>query len=307
MADEKRRHDRHQVRFKLVYDDGDGYHAGWVSDLSDAGLFLETEELLPIGSEVRLLSLDMDDAHHFELSARVERLEEDGDRSGMGLSLTELDEAQRLFLLRLIASLEEEASAFEGETDPYFGKSLPKRGFQRSPSGIWRPGPPPLPRSGSQREPHRAPSAAAESEEEDSEPPSAEPWTLTGDLFLPGGPDLLGPAGLPADPTPPVTVHETTDLAAAIEHLVGSLGQTYADTVLVDEHEVVPLLLEASLAAHISKPDPDPRPLDPDSFASPSESWTPLQDLARRGRGRARSVRPLRPEPARTEVSESSG
>ena len=143
MREEKRRSQRHRVRFQLVYDDGSSFHAGAVRDLSEFGLFLETRELLPVGSRVSLSSIDVDDQRAFELSARVVRVvPPDPDRNdaptGMGLELEEVSDRQRQFLVRLIGDLEAESAQFEGEPDPYFGKSLPRDGLQRSPSGVWK-------------------------------------------------------------------------------------------------------------------------------------------------------------------------
>lgn len=137
---DKRGTDRHVVRFKLIYDDGSSFNAGVVDDLSESGAFIETGIPLPVGSTFVLSSLDLDDAHAFELEARVVRVvEEDGlQPAGMGVTFENLTDERRAFLHALIERVETEERASAGDRDIYLNKTLPKDGFERAPSGVYR-------------------------------------------------------------------------------------------------------------------------------------------------------------------------
>ncbi|MEO1228807.1 MAG: PilZ domain-containing protein [Myxococcota bacterium] len=143
MGKDKRGFDRHEVRFKLVYDDGDSFNAGLVHDLSESGVFLETLTLLAVDTQVRLSSLDIDEAHAFEVDARVTRVVEESAADpavvpGMGLVFVDVDEHQQGRLRALISRLESEKEEFEGDSDPFFGKQIPREGLRRAASGVWR-------------------------------------------------------------------------------------------------------------------------------------------------------------------------
>ena len=147
MGADKRRSDRHHVRFRLVYDDGESYNAGIVRDLSVSGVFLETADPLPVGTDVTISSLEVEDDLAFEVAARVVRVEPpDEDRldaPGLGFQFVHLDDEQKDFLLRFIDRVESSEAEVRGERDPFLGKSLPREGSRRSPSGVFA-----LPRNG---------------------------------------------------------------------------------------------------------------------------------------------------------------
>lgn len=143
MGEDKRTSDRHRVRFKLVYDDGQSFNAGLVHDLSETGVFLETADPLQVGQSAVLSSLDVDADRAFELDARVTRVVAVDDSSadnlpGMGLVFENMSSEQAAQVVHLIERMEAEEAQFEGERDPFFGKSLPRDGLRRSPSGVWR-------------------------------------------------------------------------------------------------------------------------------------------------------------------------
>ena len=54
-----------------------------------------------------------------------------------------LDDEQKDFLLRFIDRVESSEAEVRGERDPFLGKSLPREGSRRSPSGVFA-----LPRNG---------------------------------------------------------------------------------------------------------------------------------------------------------------
>lgn len=143
MGQDQRGFDRHDVRFKLVYDDGDSFNAGLVHDLSESGVFLETLTPVAVNTKVRLSSLDIDDEHAFEVDAQVTRVVEDNPEDpsvipGMGLVFMDLKDRQRGQLRALITRLESEKAEFEGDADPFFGKQIPREGLRRAASGVWR-------------------------------------------------------------------------------------------------------------------------------------------------------------------------
>lgn len=131
---EHRRAERHRVRFKMVFDDGQTYSAGYVRDISRTGIFLETASPLPVGSEVRLEPVDQQDAL-FEVAARVIRVVEaeepipdaethlnDG-QVGMGLEFLALDGEAGDGIEQMVLRLEE-AQRLEmqtGSLDPFLG------------------------------------------------------------------------------------------------------------------------------------------------------------------------------------------
>ncbi len=131
---ENRRAERHKVGFKMVFDDGDTYSAGYVRDISRTGLFLETASPLPVGSEVRLEPVDQNDAL-FEVAAKVIRVVESDEpmpdaethmndgQVGMGLEFMELDGEAGEGIERMVNRLED-AQRHEKETgslDPFLG------------------------------------------------------------------------------------------------------------------------------------------------------------------------------------------
>jgi hypothetical protein len=124
----QRRGERHRLRFKLVYDDGETFNAGAVSDVSESGIFLETALPLRIGTEVQLTPLDQAGDHLFEVKARVVRsVAYDNttmDQAGMGLEFVDLTDEDRKNVSGLIMELKERKANFRGVPDPYLGVFL---------------------------------------------------------------------------------------------------------------------------------------------------------------------------------------
>ena len=133
----------HTVRFRLIYDDGESFNTGIVHELSDTGLFLETLVPLQVGDHVELTSLDIDEELSFEVSARVTQVVEPSDERtdklpGMFFAFDFATDVQRAQLQAFIERLLQAYQDFEGSHDLFFGKTIPKEGLHRSPSGIWR-------------------------------------------------------------------------------------------------------------------------------------------------------------------------
>ncbi len=122
MEREKRRAERHKVRFKLVYDDGNTFNAGSVRDVSETGLFLETALPLAIGTRVMMTPLDSDEL--FEAPGRVVRVVEyDGaNPGGMGIELIDVDEDERRNIVAMILRLETKTET--GTVDPFLGVKI---------------------------------------------------------------------------------------------------------------------------------------------------------------------------------------
>ncbi|MEM7675319.1 MAG: PilZ domain-containing protein [Myxococcota bacterium] len=130
---EHRRAQRHKVRFKMVFDDGQTYSAGYVRNISRTGIFLETANPLPVGSEVRLEPVEHQDAL-FEVAAKVVRVAQldepipeaetsanDG-QVGMGLEFLELEPEAGDSIEQMVRTLEAvQAQQVTGNLDPFLG------------------------------------------------------------------------------------------------------------------------------------------------------------------------------------------
>ena len=131
---EHRRAQRHKVRFKMVFDDGETYSAGYVRDISRTGLFLETANPLPVDSEVRLEPVDHQD-ELFEVAARVVRVVQDDEpmpdaethvndgQVGMGLEFLALDSEAADGIEQMVLTLEaaQLRGGKSGSLDPFLG------------------------------------------------------------------------------------------------------------------------------------------------------------------------------------------
>jgi hypothetical protein len=106
---------RHQLRFKLVYDDGASYSAGYVEDISEGGLFVESAHRVPEGAVVRLETTESGADVLVGLRARVVRVvaldpfavnpvHQDG-AFGLGLELLDLSANDRSALSAMIVEL----------------------------------------------------------------------------------------------------------------------------------------------------------------------------------------------------------
>ncbi|MBX2812156.1 MAG: PilZ domain-containing protein [Myxococcales bacterium] len=143
MEEEQRLSTRHDIRFKLIYDDGESFNTGIVHNLSESGLFLETVVPLNKGDVVQLISLDVEEELYFELRARVIRIVEPSRESadslpGMAFQFEAVSQEQQKRLKALIKRLQEAMNSFYGTHDLFFGKTIPDEHLKRSASGIWR-------------------------------------------------------------------------------------------------------------------------------------------------------------------------
>jgi hypothetical protein len=129
MAREHRQSERHRIKFKIVYDDGNSFNAGSVSNVSETGLFLETALPLPIGTIVRLMPINHAGSVVFEVNAKVMRsIPYDPtsiEPAGMGLQFIELTDETRVEVVQMIRQLLDKAAHFHGERDPFLGVLLP--------------------------------------------------------------------------------------------------------------------------------------------------------------------------------------
>ncbi|MCK6548554.1 PilZ domain-containing protein [Myxococcota bacterium] len=123
-----RRAERHVVRFKVVFDDGVSYSAGYVENVSTTGIFLETADPLPLGTVVRFVPADAKADALFEVEGRVVRCfeldpdsvqpsEQDG-AYGIGFELIAVDEAQQSNILLMIDEIRKH-SELRDANDPY--------------------------------------------------------------------------------------------------------------------------------------------------------------------------------------------
>jgi len=71
---EHRRAERHQLKFKVIFDDGESYNAGEVEDISETGLYMHTSTAIPPESIVRFEGGEDDGL--FEVAGRVVRCDD---------------------------------------------------------------------------------------------------------------------------------------------------------------------------------------------------------------------------------------
>jgi uncharacterized protein (TIGR02266 family) len=104
------RAERYSLRFPVAYDDGEGLMTGYVVDLSESGLFIETVMPLEAGRTVRITPLLPETAGIFELEVAVVRaFEYDPDvlmkrPPGMGVRFTSLSDEEKANLRQLFAA-----------------------------------------------------------------------------------------------------------------------------------------------------------------------------------------------------------
>lgn len=95
---------RYPLRFPVAYDDGEGFMTGYVVDVSETGLFIETTMPLKEGSAVRITPLLPEKAGLFELEAEVVRSTEYDPEvmmelpAGMGVRFTSISDEDRQHL-----------------------------------------------------------------------------------------------------------------------------------------------------------------------------------------------------------------
>lgn len=132
---EHRRSERHEVAFRLVFDDGETYYSAHVDDISEGGLFLQSPKPLPIGATIALAPVPEEEDPLFSVQARVVRCEDmdarteiDGQAhfglSGIAVEFIALDEDARRQVREMIETLEAQARARieNGVYDPYLGE-----------------------------------------------------------------------------------------------------------------------------------------------------------------------------------------
>jgi Tfp pilus assembly protein PilZ len=105
----QKRSPRYVLKLQIVYDDGNSFMSGPVTDISDSGVFIETVMPLQAGTKVRLLPLVPEEDGMFELDGVVIRkveydLDNHRDRTpGMGIEFRIKDAEQRKDVERLLA------------------------------------------------------------------------------------------------------------------------------------------------------------------------------------------------------------
>jgi 3-hydroxyacyl-CoA dehydrogenase/chromosome segregation ATPase len=127
------RSDRHHVRFQMSFDNGSDYHLARVQDISETGIYLETAEAQPIGTELTLSPVGIKEFEELEFKAVVVRSKPYsrhgfGDEPpGMGLRFVPMKDKIRKRLLFLIRQLEDQDIRDSGILDPYLGVRIHER------------------------------------------------------------------------------------------------------------------------------------------------------------------------------------
>lgn len=131
MVSDKRRSPRHNVGFRMVFDDGESYNAASVVNVSETGLFLESAKAVPLGAVVRLEPTDIVEDALFELEATVVRcspLDLPGESEthhglmGIGAEFINLSDEASAAIRRMIDALEAaEEKTRAAPLDPLLG------------------------------------------------------------------------------------------------------------------------------------------------------------------------------------------
>jgi type IV pilus assembly protein PilZ len=107
-----RKSERLQHELLVAYRTVDGFITDWAVNISRGGLFINTRNPLPVGSEVRLIVSLPDAAFPFDLNGRVIRVQPydpSGEHvAGMGLEFIEIDDEKKARLERFVSRLRKE-------------------------------------------------------------------------------------------------------------------------------------------------------------------------------------------------------
>lgn len=109
---EQRRTPRVRHALPVVYRTISGFLTDWTTNISRGGLFLKTEDPLPVGTRVKLLLSLPDMPAPFELMARVVRVHEPGrgaEEGGMGVEFVDVDEEKQAQLEHFVEKLRQQA------------------------------------------------------------------------------------------------------------------------------------------------------------------------------------------------------
>jgi type IV pilus assembly protein PilZ len=109
---EQRRSPRVRHSLPVVYRTISGFLTDWTTNISRGGLFLRTEEPLPVGTRVKLLLSLPDMPAPFELMAQVVRVHEpgrgNGEERGMGLEFVDVGEEKQAQLEHFVEKLRQQ-------------------------------------------------------------------------------------------------------------------------------------------------------------------------------------------------------
>lgn len=107
-----RKAERLQHELLVAYRTVDGFITDWAVNISRGGIFINTRNPLPVGSEVRLIISLPDAAFPFDLNGRVIRVQphdpQSDQMSGMGIEFMGVDEDKRARLERFVDRLRAE-------------------------------------------------------------------------------------------------------------------------------------------------------------------------------------------------------
>jgi type IV pilus assembly protein PilZ len=114
-AEERRKHRRYEVSISVDYSDGDHFLFAYIENISEMGIFIRTDDPLPIGTDLAL-RFGSDDADRLELDGEVTwvnpvRADGDNPNPGMGVRFVDLSTEQRervVELVRTVAYLQQQ-------------------------------------------------------------------------------------------------------------------------------------------------------------------------------------------------------
>ena len=108
----RRRAARLEHELPVTYRTVGSFLSDWATDISQRGLFINTRNPLPVGTEVKLIIQIPGAAFPYDMVGRVARIvtldSEEGAASGMGIEFVDLDGAKREHIQAFVEQLRRE-------------------------------------------------------------------------------------------------------------------------------------------------------------------------------------------------------
>ena len=100
----RRRHGRHVATFKIRPRSLARLHEMYTRDISRGGMFIVTDQLIPVGESIKVDVVHPDTHERFILVCVVRRAMRDPGRTGLGVEFVDMDEDRRVLFQQFIES-----------------------------------------------------------------------------------------------------------------------------------------------------------------------------------------------------------
>lgn len=107
---EERRYRRKAAEFGCWLVEGEEVSCYNLSDISESGAFVATQDPLPVGKVVQLQCYTPHSAHAVQLQAEVVWSRSEPDECGMGIRFLNMDEAKKRALAELLVMMKQESA-----------------------------------------------------------------------------------------------------------------------------------------------------------------------------------------------------